>query len=405
MDAKKVLVIGGGIGGMAVALLLQRAGSEAAIYEAQPAPDDAGGYFLNVASNGLQVLKTLGLEQAVAAEGFPIPRMIMWNGSGKRLGEVRNGAAPGQGEVSTVIKRGSLHRLLRAEVQRQGVAMAWGKQLIGAEVTPDAQVIARFADGTTAQGDCLIGCDGIHSRTRQIINPGAPQPAYTGLISCGGFAHSTVLAPTPNMQHFIFGKRAFFGYFVKASGEVWWFSNLAYAGEPRRSELAAIPHAAWQQKLLDLYREDQPFINDLIRATPGEIGMYPIYDVPTTPNWHQGPLVLLGDAVHAMSPSAGQGASFALEDAIVLAKCIRDFPTWPGAFTAYESLRRQRAEKMVKSSRKFGNNKAAPNAAARWLRDLMLPLILKSDANAQALDWVYKYKVDWNTAIQPALDG
>lgn len=404
MNPRKILVIGGGIGGLAVALFLQRAGMEAEVYEAQPAPDDTGGYFLNVASNGLHVLKTLGLEQAVAAEGFPVPHMIMWGGSGKRLGEVRNGAAPGQGEVSVVVRRGSLNCRLREEAQRNGITITWGKQLIGIDVTPDQRVTAHFADGAAAQGDCLISSEGIHSRTRQIINPTALKPVYTGLISCGGFAHSTVLAPTPNTQHFIFGKRAFFGYFVKASGEVWWFSNIAYAGEPRRSELAAVPHAVWQQRLLDLYSDDQPWINDLIRATPGEIGMYPIYDVPTTPNWYQGPVVLMGDAVHAMSPSAGQGASFALEDAIVLAKCIRDLPTFGSAFAAYESLRRRRAEKMVKASRRFGNNKAAPNAAARWFRDLMLPFILKSSANSQALDWVYTYKVDWHTAIQPAAD-
>lgn len=404
MNHKKVLVIGSGIGGLAVALFLKDSRMDVELYEAQPAPDDAGGYFLNVASNGLQVLKTLGLERAVAAEGFPIPRMIMWSGSGKRLGEVRNGVAPDQGEVSVVIKRGSLHCRLREEAQRNGIPIHWGKQLTDIEVVPNERVVAHFADGTVAEGDGLIGSEGIHSRTRQIINPSAPKPVYTGLISCGGFAHSAVLAPTPNTQHFIFGKRAFFGYFVKASGEVWWFSNVAYAGEPRRSELAAIPHAMWQQRLLDLYSDDQPFINDLIRATPGEIGMYPIYDVPTTPIWHKGPLVLMGDAVHAMSPSAGQGASFALEDAIVLAKCIRDFPTFTGAFATYEVLRRERVEKMVKASRKFGNNKAAPNAAARWMRDLMLPFILKFSANSQALDWLYTYKVDWHSAIEPVAE-
>ena len=219
--------------------------------------------------------------------------------------------------------RSALHRLLRAEVQRQGIAIAWGKQLADVDVAPQGGVIAHFADGSAAQGDCLIGSDGIHSRARQIINPGAANPAYTGLISCGGFAHSTTLEPTPDTQHFIFGKRAFFGYFVKQSGEVWWFCNLAQEGEPRRSELALTPHAVWQQRLLALFGGDQPFINDLIRSSSGELGMYPIYDLPTTPAWHQGPIVVMGDAVHAMAPSAGQGASFALEDAIVLAKCLR----------------------------------------------------------------------------------
>ncbi|MEP7191028.1 MAG: FAD-dependent monooxygenase, partial [Roseiflexaceae bacterium] len=97
---KTAIIIGGGIGGTVAAMFLKRAGIDAQIYEAQPAPDDNQGYFLNVASNGLDVLHTLGLEAQVTAEGFPIPRMIMWSGSGKRLGEVRNGAVPGQGAVS-----------------------------------------------------------------------------------------------------------------------------------------------------------------------------------------------------------------------------------------------------------------------------------------------------------------
>jgi 2-polyprenyl-6-methoxyphenol hydroxylase-like FAD-dependent oxidoreductase len=243
MDTSKktAIIIGGGIGGPVAAMFLKRAGIDAQIYEAQLAPDDDQGYFLNVASNGLDVLHTLGLDAQVTAEGFPIPRMVMWSGNGKRLGEVRNGAVPGQGALSVVIKRGALHRILREAALRQGVQITWGKTLANIDVTADHEVIARFADGTTARGDFLVGSDGLHSRTRQIIAPNAPKPSYTGLISCGGYAHSSTLAPTPDTQHFIFGKRAFFGYFVKPSGEIYWFNNMAYPGTPRRSELEATP--------------------------------------------------------------------------------------------------------------------------------------------------------------------
>lgn len=400
MQMRKALVIGCGIGGPAMALFLKRAGIDAELFEAQAAPDDVGGSFLNISSNGLDVLKTLALAQRVSADGFPIPHMIMWNSNGKRLGDVRNGAAPGAGDVSVVVKRGSIHRILREEAERHAIAIHWGKQLTDVTVAADPHVTAHFADGTNAQGSLVIGCDGIHSRVRRLIDPNAPKPAYTGLISCGGFAHTSVLPPTPDTQHLIFGKRAFFGYFVKPHGEVWWFNNIAYRGEPRRSELAAIPHAVWQQRLLDLHRDDQPFIGDLIRATDGPISMYPIYDVPTTPQWHRGPLVLMGDAAHATSPSAGQGASMALEDAIVLAKCLRDLPSLDDAFAAYEGLRRMRVERVVRLSRQRGNNKAAPHAVARWFRDLLLPFVLKIVANRTALDWLYGYTVDWNTAIR-----
>lgn len=394
MTTKKALIIGSGIAGPAAAMFLKRAGIEAEIFEAQPGPDDYNGLFLNMASNGLGVLKTLGLHTEVAAQGFAAPHMVMWSGSGKRLGAVRNGAAEGQGEVSVIIKRGALHRILRDAAQRQGIPIAFGKQLTGI-VQESGRVTAIFADGTRATGDFLVGSDGIHSRTRQIVDPSAPKPVYTGLVSSGGFSRGAGMQPTPDTQHFIFGKRAFFGYLVKPDGEIYWFNNLAYPGEPRRSELEAIAHDEWQRRMLELHRGDQPFIQDIIRATEGPIGRYPIYEIPSLPRWHAGRVVLIGDAVHATSPSAGQGASLALEDAIVLAKCVRDIPRLEDAFVAFERLRRERVERVVRFSRERGSNKAASGPVARFLRDLLLPFFLKRFADPRSLAWVYSYQVDW----------
>jgi 2-polyprenyl-6-methoxyphenol hydroxylase-like FAD-dependent oxidoreductase len=81
------------------------------------------------------------------------------------------------------------------------------------------------------------------------------------------------------------------------------------------------------------------------------------YDISTQPIWHKGPVVLVGDAIHAVSPGAGQGASLAVEDAIVLAKCLRDGEDHPLAFATYEHLRRERVEHMVKYGRSLGQAK------------------------------------------------
>ena len=88
-------------------MALQRAGIEATIYEAWDHPADYTGWFLNTASNGLDVLHTLGIDLASRADGHPIPHMVMWSGTGKRLGEVANGIRLDDGTVSVCIKRGS----------------------------------------------------------------------------------------------------------------------------------------------------------------------------------------------------------------------------------------------------------------------------------------------------------
>jgi len=107
-------------------------------------------------------------------------------------------------------------------------------------------------------------------------------------------------------------------------------------------------------------------------------------------------MVVIGDAAHATSPSSGQGASMAIEDAVVLAKCLRDLPTTAEAFTAYEALRRNRVERVVAHGARSSNLKAA-GPLARRLRDLMLPLFLARVAakSAKSLAWMHRYHVDW----------
>jgi 2-polyprenyl-6-methoxyphenol hydroxylase-like FAD-dependent oxidoreductase len=390
------------VAGPALALFLQRAGIESTIYEAGTIADNQAGAFLNVASNGMAILQTLGLADAVAAQGIAAPRMMMWNGQGKKLGELANGLPPGKGLPSTTIKRSALHTILHQEMGRKGIELYFGKRLAQidfGEGNGERGVTAIFEDGSTAEGDLLIGCDGIHSRTRRIIDANAPAPQYTGLISCGGYARLPKGA-LPHLplatQHLVFGKEAFFGFLISPEGDVYWFENLAYPGTPRRSELEAIPGEEWKARIMALHKEDQPYIQEIIAATGHKLGMYPIYDIPTQPVWHKGPVALIGDAAHATSPSAGQGASLALEDAIVLAKCLRDLPDAGAAFQSFEQLRRERAERVVKFSRRRGQNKVTANPVAHWLRDLTLPLILRTFAKEETLEWVSGYKVAWD---------
>jgi len=399
----KALIIGGGIAGPVAALLLHRAGIEAEIYEARDTPGDYASSWLIMACNGLNVLKTLGLADPVESEGFPIPRMILSSGKGRRFGEVPNGARSEVGAPSLVVKRGTLSRILREEALHQGIKVAFGKKLHGIEMIGQQGVIATFMDGTTTEGSFLLGCDGIHSSTRQLINPGAPPPQYTGLMSTGGFTRSLPLPPTSDTLHLVFGKRTFIGYHISSSGEISWFVTFPQAQEPGRVEVNEIGSDEWRQRLLDVLREDQPFLREIIGATERITG-YPIYDIATQPLWHQGSVVLVGDAIHAVSPTAGQGASLAMEDAIVLAKSLRDIPEWEQAFATYERLRRERVERVVHYARSLGSWRVMTNPIQVWFWELLMPLFLKRSANPTALDWLYSYKVEWDAPVEGTPD-
>src|SRR5918997_3207078 len=141
---RTALVIGGGIAGPVAAMALQHAGVEATVYEAYDTPADYAGLFLNTASNGLDLLSTLDIDVPARADGFPIPRMVMWSGTGKRLGEVANGVRLPDGTVSVIVKRGLLQRVLREEAQSRGIRIEYGKRLLSYEVTGKDGVIARF---------------------------------------------------------------------------------------------------------------------------------------------------------------------------------------------------------------------------------------------------------------------
>ncbi|MFP2924838.1 FAD-dependent oxidoreductase [Pyxidicoccus sp. 3LG] len=391
----RALIVGCGIAGPVVAMALQRAGLEPVIYEAQSGPMDEAGAFLNLAPNGVNALKALGLDEPVRAAGFSSAGIAFWNGGGRRIGVMENGPEEQRyGAATTVIKRGVLHRVLRDEALRRGIRVETGRKLESFD-SGDSGVVARFTDGSEARGDFLLGCDGVGSRTRQLLLPGARGPAYTGLVGWGGFSRYPVPPSPGGMMQMTFGRRAFFGYCVAPSGEVYWFSNEPQSQEPARGSLKSVPTEVWKQRLLELHADDPAPIPEIIRATEGGIGCYPIHDIPFLPTWHRGRVCLVGDAAHATSPHAGQGASMAMEDALVLARCLRDLPEPEEAFARYQSLRKARVEKLTRAARRTGNTKAA-GPVASWFRDRLLPLFIKRAAEANA--WVYAYRVDWEVS-------
>ena len=396
--AKKALIVGGGVAGPVAAMALQRAGIDSVVYEAYTGGADDAGAFLTFASNGLDALRAIDAHNLVVDKGFPTPRMEIQSGTGKHLGVVPNGGMLSDGTVSQTLRRADLYRTLRDEALRRGARVEYGKRLVDAGITPDGGVVARFEDGSEDEGDLLIGADGIHSRTRRIIDPAAPGARYIPVLNIGGYASDVRVPADPGTFRMIFGKRAFFGYAVHPSGEVWWFANPPRSDEPSKTELAAISTEQWRKMLTDLFTGDDTPAVEIVSATPGELSGWATYDLPSVPTWRRGPMIIIGDAAHATAPSSGQGASMAIEDAIVLARCLRDLPDTRGAFAAYERLRRRRVERIVAHGARTSNSKAA-GPVGRVLRDLMMPAILKRVANGGSLAWMHDYHIDWNENV------
>ncbi|GGS70042.1 FAD-dependent oxidoreductase [Planobispora rosea] len=386
---KKALIIGGGIAGPVTAMALRRAGIDSEVFEAYDHGSDGVGVFLTLAVNGLEALRVLDLHDPVRDLGMDSPRMEMLNGRGRRLASLRQ---PGR-----TLRRADLYRVLRDEAVRRGVRFHYGKRLDDASITPDG-VRAVFADGDAAEGDLLIGADGLRSRTRTIIDPAAPRARHVGLLNTGGFARGVTVPGEPGTYYFVFGGKCFFGYLIHPDGEVWWFANPPSRKEPTREELAAITPERWRARLTELFAGDTGPMSGIIAATEHIPPGWNTYDLPTVPRWSNERMVIVGDAAHAASPSSGQGASMAIEDAVVLAKCLRDVPGTRDAFTAYERLRRDRVERIVVQGRRNGDGKA-PGAAGAFFRDLMMPMFMRWVEKKNALGWMHDYRISWDERV------
>ena len=390
-------VIGGGIAGPVTAMALQKAGLSAIVYEAYDTSADGVGGGLSIASNGLNALGVLAAEDAVARVGIPMHALVMQSWTGKTLAEF---GGPADAPTMQFVWRGELYRALLDEASRRGIRVEYGKRLVGLTETADA-VTARFADGTEATADVLIGADGIRSTTRGLIDPAAPSPRYAGLLSFGAQLAETGLPSTGGKMHMVFGKRAFFGYMVLDDGSGGWFVNLPHRTAMPLAQVRAVPAAQWLGQLRDAFAGDRtPALELISRVEPAELLVVgPMEDIPTVPTWHRGRTVLVGDAAHPTSPSSGQGASLAIESAVQLARCLRDLPH-PQAFLEYERLRRARVERIIAAAARTNTDKAA-GPIARVLRDLFLPTAMRLLAKPEKMAWQFDYRIDWDEPVRP----
>lgn len=395
MTQPRALIIGSGIAGPVTAIALQRVGFDVTLVEAKPALSSEGA-FLGIAPNGLAALATLGLDGTVIAHGHACKRFEFVNRHGVSLGAIDRSADRARfGHALTMVRRATLHRTLASACEARGIVARFDHKLV--DFVRGAHAIeARFEHGAKIEAEVVIGCDGLRSRSRALITPDAASPRSSGLLDMGGFSSPVDVPFEDGVNHMVFGRRAFFGAFREPSGSVWWFHN----GPP------AEDHTGHRERLHELHRDDPAWVRAVIDATPTLLGPWPLSELGELSRWSDDRVCLLGDAAHAMSPSAGQGASLAIEDAIVLAQCLRDgfVPEFSRdstvsparAFARFERERKPRVDEIARVARRNSNNKALSPVGA-WFRDKILPIVLPKAGEQQSK--AYAFSIDWDASM------
>ncbi|WP_283205751.1 NAD(P)/FAD-dependent oxidoreductase [Microbacterium sp. 2FI] len=394
----RAVVVGGGIAGSAAGMALQAVGIEAIVLESRTAGVGRGSW-LTVAPNGVAALQEIGALEAVRSIGVPTRRNVMIGATGVPLGSIGLGRPLPDGTPALSFRRPELAEALAAEARRRGVDVRHEARVAAVETTDRAAAVT-LETGARLEADVVVGADGIHSLVRRAVDPHAPAARYLGLANFGGITRSTGIAAQLPAEAwtFVFGRHAFFGALPTPAGDVVWFVN-----EPRpvidRTERATTTDAAWQQHLEDLAAADAGPFAELIAAGTLELVGDSTFDLPRLPTWSRGRLTLIGDAIHAPSPSSGQGASMALEDAVVLAAClseqVEDSPA--AAFAAFDNRRRRRVEKIVADGARSSSSKTA-GPVARIFQDRMLRLVFRHFVTDKSQAWVHDYRARLGTA-------
>jgi 2-polyprenyl-6-methoxyphenol hydroxylase-like FAD-dependent oxidoreductase len=249
-----------------------------------------------------------------------------------------------------------------------------------------------FTDGTHAEGDFVIGADGVHSVVRQHVIPDGPRPFDTGLIGFGGFVPRALIEDFGVAQNVMatFGQSGFFGYGFSSpdpeTGAMWWSTQPSHGVDA--ATFRAMDQDAMRKHLLDFHASWHDPIPRILKAADN-IAVTDTLDVATLPTWSRGRTLLIGDAAHATSPHAGQGASLALEDAMRLGRRMAQHEELRQTFQNFEEERRGRAEKIVAIARRNGNNKHAFSATGAWARDWMMRLLIP--LTSKGMDFMYAY--------------
>jgi len=384
---ERVLIAGGGIGGLAAAIALGRRGIETEILERSQFTEETGAG-IQLGPNATRALAALGVLDAIEPHAFRPEAIVIYDGiSGRKLSSMPLGKHAEQryGAPYLTLHRADLHAGLRAVAQSLAPAVLRP----GFELTAiDAQggdVVALAVDGSEAEGASLIGADGLWSTVRPLISPAASL-RFTGASAWRARLPRGNLPPpfdAPVVGLWLGPGTHIVHYPVRGGGDL----NVVAITE------GGAERQGWNQPggaetLLASFTRWTKDSKSLLERAEGWRS-WSLFRLAPLRSWSAGPIALLGDAAHPVLPFLAQGAALAIEDAVTLAACIEAWPgDPPAAFRRYEGLRRPRVARVQRLSRRYG-----------WLYHVRGPLrparnlILERRSEETALrrfDWLYR---------------
>jgi len=388
--SQEILIVGGGIGGVACALALARRGIRSRVLE-KSAEFGEIGYGIQQGPNAYRMLDWLGVMKDLEPQAVFTRNLILIDALTDReltrisCGETfrKHFRAP-----YTVVHRRDLHgALLEACRKRDEIALHTSKELTDFE-DRDGSVVARFADGTEYEGSALIGADGLRSRVREIlIGDGPPRPAghvtYRGVIP---------LDQVKDQSHFDdmviwIGPRLHFVQYRLRGGTV--MNNVATVAS-RRFENGERRDYGGPDELAEVFSRTTPAVQEMLGYV-GKDKNWVLHDREPRSGWTRGKAALLGDAAHPTLQYLAQGACMAIEDAVVLSgllqRALADGGNVPAALQVYERERYLRTARVTITSRIFGDIIHA-DGGSRDLRNHLLAQRMPD--TFWEIDWLYR---------------
>ncbi|ELS51038.1 FAD-dependent oxidoreductase [Streptomyces viridochromogenes] len=346
--ARKILVVGGGASGNAVAILLRRAGIAVDLIEARPDWNATTGSGITLQGNALRVLRELGVWERVSASGFPFGTLGITAPDGTVLHVAEDIKTGGDDLPATLgMQRPQLQQILIDAVRASGATVRLGTTPETLEQDADG-VSVRFSDGTEGRYDLVIAADGLNSATRAAIGiPGKPEPT--------GMAIWRIAAPRPEgveRTDLTYGGPAYIAGYTPTSEDT--IYAFVVEGSRDRASIDPADHADEMRRLAQEYGGAWPEITKHI-TDPEKVNYTWFQRLLVEGSWHRGRVVLVGDAAHCCPPTIAQGAAMSLEDASVLAELLTSGRDWDDElFQSYYERRNPRVRAVVEASVQIG---------------------------------------------------